>query len=238
MKLFLKLDHMAGLRSAGGGREPEPVVGAALAELEGVGGITIHLHQDRSNVQLRDVQVLKETLSAPLNLELAPSMKNRQHAFDLRPQIITLVREPRDVHADRWPLDKEDGDQITSFIESLEEADIIPSVLIKPSVDAVRWANRLKTSNIMIDTTTYCHAKTDKEMSSLYEKLYDCIRIGHKLGMEVHAGGGIDYRNVGRLAQLPLDAIHIGHGIVGRAVLVGMSKAVCDMLLLIEKASK
>ena len=124
MQLYVKLDHVAGLRSAGGGREPEPSIAASLAELEGAKGITLHLHSDRATVQLRDIRVLLETLSIPLNLELSISTKNRQHAFDLRPAAITLVREPMDVKADRWPLEVEDKGGVASFIEALKEADI------------------------------------------------------------------------------------------------------------------
>jgi len=235
VKLFLKVDHIAGLRTAGGAREPEPAVAASLAELEGVEGITIHLHQDRASVQLRDVQVLKETLSVPLNLELAPSTKNRQHAFDLRPDSVTLVQEPHDVRADRWPLNQDDREQVNTFVKSLREADIVPSMLVKPSIDAVRWAHRMNTEIIMIDTTAFTQAKTSHEQKKLFEKLSDCARLSRKLGMSVHIGGGIGYRNIAMLGQLKVDAIHVGYSIVARSVLVGIPKAVRDMMAALEK---
>ncbi len=234
-QLYLKLDHIAGLRSAGGGREPEPAVAASLAELEGVGGITIHLHSDRSTVHLRDIQVLKETLSVPLNLELTPSMKNRQHALDLRPDSITLIKEPMDVRADRWPLDMGDRDPISTFIEPLKDGDILSSLLVKPSIDSVRWAGRIGPDILMLDTSSFALAKTTKEKHDLFQTLQDCVRLGRKLNMDIHAGGGLGYRNVSQIAQLNISSIHVGHAVVARAVMVGMAKAVRDLIAAMGK---
>jgi len=235
VRLYFKLDHVAHLRSTGGGKEPEPAVAASLAELEGASGITIHLHQDRSSVQIRDVQVLKETLSVPLNLELSPGLKNKQNAFDLRPDSVTLVQEPKDVKSDRWPLNSDNKEAIASMIQELEEADIISALLIKPSIDSVRWAHRLKSRIVTLDTTVYSRAKTEKEIKILSNNISDCVRLGKKLGMEVHAAGGIDYRNISGLSRLSLDAVHIGYGIVARSMLVGVTKAVGDMMYRMEK---
>lgn len=235
MKLFFKLDHIAWLRFAGGGKEPEPAVAASLAELEGASGITIHLHQDRANVQIRDVQVLKETLSVPLNLELSPSLKNKQNAFDLRPHSVTLVQEPKDVKTDRWPLNMDEKDILAPMIAELSEAEIVPALLIKPSIDAVRSAHRMRARIITLDTTVYSRAKTEKEIRILTDSITDCVRLGQKLGMEVHAAGGINYRNISDLATIKLDAVHIGYSIVARSMLVGVARAVKDMISRMEK---
>ncbi len=236
MKLYLKVDHVAGMRSAGGGREPEPAVAAALAELEGIEGVTIHLHSDRAYVKLRDIQVLKETLSVPLNLELAASNKNREHAFDLRPQSVTLVQEPKDVKSDRWPLDGKEREPVGAFVSALKEADILPGLLVKPSIDAVRWAHKVGAAVAVIDTVPFTQAKTRKEQEDQYRRLSDCVRLCTKLGMEPHAGGGIDYRNIQYVAKLPFVALHVGHAIVARSLLVGIREAVSDMLSLMERA--
>ena len=237
MQLYVKLDHVAGLRSAGGGREPEPSIAASLAELEGAKGITLHLHSDRATVQLRDIRVLLETLSIPLNLELSISTKNRQHAFDLRPAAITLVREPMDVKADRWPLEVEDKGGVASFIEALKEADIRAGVMIRPEIDAVRWAHKIGAQIIVIDTTSYAMAKTITEQTAQIARLTDCVKLGGKLGLETHASGGINTRNLGELARLRFAVVHIGHALVARALLVGMSRAVRDIIEQIEKES-
>jgi pyridoxine 5-phosphate synthase len=235
VKLFVKLDHICTLRSAGGGREPEPVVAAALAELEGVAGVTLHLHQDRSQVQLRDVQVLKETLSVPLNLELAPSIKNRQHALDLRPEMVTLIQEPRDVRDDRWPLDVADKESVSGFVSAVGDAETKLGIFVKANIDSVRFAQRMKADIVCIDITTLAQAKSGRERDELYERLSDCVRLAGKLGMKVHCGGGVDYRNINLLARLPFDVLHVGHAIVARAIMVGMARAVRDMLSEIEK---
>lgn len=236
MKLYFKLDHVATLRQAGGGKEPEPVVAAALAELEGIGGITIHLHADRGNVKLRDVQVLKETLRVPLNLELAPLVKNRQHALDLRPDTLTLVQEPRDVHTDRWPVSVEDRDQLAAFVKSVHEGGLNTAVLVRPQVEAIRLVHKLGVSTLMLDSTAYALTKTPAENDAAFEQLADGVRLGQKLGMEVHVGGGLDYHNLARVASLPVSAVHVGYALVARALLVGVSRAASQMRELIEKA--
>lgn len=235
VRLFVKLDHICGLRSAGGGREPEPVVAASLAELEGVAGVTLHVHQDRSQVQLRDVQVLKETLSVPLNLELAPSIKNRQHALELRPQAVTLIQEPRDVRDDRWPLDLAEKEGIAGFMAATEDAGLEIGLFVKANIDTVRFAQRMKADIVVFDTLTLAQTKPGRERDELFDRLNDCVRLAKKLGMRAHAAGGIDYRNIGLLASLPLDVVHVGHAIAARAIMVGMARAVRDMLSEIEK---
>ena len=237
MKLYFKLDHIATVRSAGGGKEPEPVVAAALAELSGIGGITIHLHADRGNVKLRDVQVLKETLSVPLNLELAPIAKNRQHAFDLRPDLVTVVAEPKDVHADRWPVSLEEREHVGAFVKSVGEADLRVGVLVRPTVEAIRFVHKSGAPVLMLDTTAYAMAKSQSENAAAFELLSDCARLGRKLGLSVHLGGGLDMHNIERLASLPIEAMHVGYAIVARSIFVGVGQATRQMIELIEKAA-
>jgi len=235
VKLYFKLDHVAGLRTAGGGREPDPAIAAALAELEGVDGLTIHLHADRAAVLPRDIQVLKETLTAPLNLELAPTGKNREFAFDQRPHMVTLVQEPKDVRADRAPLEETDRDQATVFLSALKDAGIRGAAFIRPTIDAVRWSNRLQAEIIVLDSSAYTAIRNDRDQREHLSRLADAAKLAAKLGMEVHAAGGIDYRNVSALAALPIAAVHVGHGLTARALLVGIGQAVRDFLRLVEK---
>lgn len=237
MRLFVKLNPVAELRAAGNGLAPDPAIAAAQCELAGADGITMHLSAERLALNLRDVQLVKEIFTGPTNLELAPSLKNRERALELRPYSVTLVDEPSEGQFDRWPLDESLKDSVTGFISALKDADIRAGVFIKPSIDALRWASRVDADIAVIDVGGLGLADSKKESISLFESLMDCARLGAKLNMEIHATGGIGYRNLDDFTCLSFSALHVGHALAARAMMLGYGNAVETMLNSIAKAA-
>ncbi len=238
MELYLKLDPIARLRRDGGGREPNPLAAAMQADLGGVHGLTVHLRPEHSPIQVSDIRILKEAMAIPLNLEIEATNRNRQEAFTLRPDSVTLVRDPRDDAADRWPVDGEESEPAASFCQALADADIRPGAFIKAALDSVKWASRVGARFVILDTTVFNRAKSVRERDRIRETLFDCARLAGKLGMDAHLAGGVDYRNMGDLLGLPVQCLHVGNALAARAVLVGMERAVERMLHLMEIKTK
>jgi pyridoxine 5-phosphate synthase len=231
MKLHVNIDHVATVRQARGGSQPDPVTAALMCELAGAHGITCHLREDRRHVNNRDVRLLREQLTTVLNLEMAATKEMVDIALETRPEIVTLVPEKREERTTEGGLDlAAHRATLQPVIARLGDAGIAVSLFVDPTAANVRLARELGAPRVELHTGDYAHARGPAAEREL-ERLATATEEGLAVGLHVAAGHGLDYQNVGRVASIPgVDELDIGHSIVSRAVFVGLERAVRDML--------
>jgi pyridoxine 5-phosphate synthase len=235
-RLGVNVDHVATLRQARRAQEPDPVHAAVLAELGGAHGITVHLRADRRHIQDRDVELLKQMVKTRLNMELAASQEMIRVALTVRPNQVTLVPERREEVTTEGGLDVVlNSVQLKPTVHTLREGGIRVSLFVDPDLEQVKQAHRVDAEAVEVNTAAYSEARDERARGAALQKLVDAARLGRKLGLEVHAGHGLDYRNVRPVALVSeLSELNIGHSIVARSVLVGMERAVREMLAAME----
>jgi pyridoxine 5-phosphate synthase len=232
--LGVNVDHIATIRQARGGREPDPVSGATLAEIAGAHGITAHLREDRRHIQDRDIYILKQVVATRLNLEMAATPDIIKIAIDVLPFMVTLVPERREERTTEGGLTVAGKERdFTAALESFRNNNILVSLFIDPDLHQIKAARRLGATHIELHTGYYANAKGQASIDEL-ERLRDAALVARKLGLRVNAGHGLNYYNVSPVARIEgMEELNIGHSIISRAVLVGMERAVQDMLTLI-----
>jgi pyridoxine 5-phosphate synthase len=232
LRLGVNIDHVATVRQARRAAEPDPVHAAVLAELGGADGITVHLRGDRRHVQDRDVEVLRQTVRTRLNLEMATTQEMTRVALTVKPHQVTLVPERREEVTTEGGLDVVlNSVQVRPVMKTLQEARIDVSLFVDPELEQVKEAHKLDAHAVEINTATWAEAAGPREREAALRRITDAARLARKLGLAVHAGHGLDYRNVGGVAALTeITELNIGHAIVARAVLVGMERAVREMV--------
>jgi pyridoxine 5-phosphate synthase len=229
-ELGVNIDHIATIREARKTYEPDPVWAAALAELGGAEGITIHLREDRRHIQERDVRVLRESVHCLLNLELACDNDVLQIACDTRPDQATLVPEKREEVTTEGGLDVvTQREAAVRAVDRLKSAGIRVSLFLDPDERQIAAAAELGADAVELHTGQYALARQEAQHREL-EKLAAAGRQIVSLGMRLHAGHGLNYLNVVPVARLQdMRELNIGHSIVARAVMVGMRQAVHEM---------
>jgi pyridoxine 5-phosphate synthase len=235
--LFVGLDHLAALRQAGVARDPDPVIAAALAELAGAGGITITLGRERTGMQERDLRLLRETARAPLNVCLPPQDEWVKLALAVRPDLVTLVPETREGLGAERGLDVEDRrGELARIIEMLKSAGIPLSVLVEAAPGQVKAAQRAGTAAVQLHTGRFCWADNPAARAAELDRLVNAAKLAHKLGLTVHAGGGLGPETLGEIAPIAeIGAVHVGHAFIARALLVGISEAVRHLLRILSR---
>ncbi len=235
-RLGVNVDHVATVRQARRVAEPDPVTAAALAELAGAEGITVHLREDRRHIQDRDVEILRQTVKTRLNLEMAATDEMVAIALRLRPDCVTLVPERREELTTEGGLDVcLQRNHLQRQVGLLRDAGLSVSLFIDPELEQVKGAHRVGADTIEIHTGAYCEAKDLKRVAAELSRIETAIRAGHKLGLGVNAGHGLDYRNLPAVVALGgVEEFNIGHSIIARAVLVGMESAVREMVALVK----
>ncbi len=233
MRLGVNVDHIATIRQARRAKEPDPVTAALLAELAGADQITVHLREDRRHIQERDVRLLRGLVKTCLNLEMAAADEMLRMALDILPDSATLVPEKREELTTEGGLEVEGNrERLSPLVSALKGAGIRVSLFIDPSPSQVKGSHRVGANSIEIHTGRYADAKDEAERSTELEKIVDAAKLASRMGLSVHAGHGLDYQNVGRIAEIgEIEELNIGHSIVGRATLIGMEMAVRQMLL-------
>ena len=224
--LGVNLDHIATLRQARGGKEPDPVQAAVIAELAGAHGITAHLREDRRHIQDRDVYLLKQTVSTRLNLEMAATPEIVKIAVDVLPFMVTLVPEKREERTTESGLHINGKERdLEKSIESFSNNNIIVSLFIDPDLQQIKAAKRTGATHIELHTGYYANAKGQACFDEL-ERLRDATLVGRKLGLHVNAGHGLNYHNVLQVSKIDgMEELNIGHSIISRAVLVGLDRS-------------
>jgi pyridoxine 5-phosphate synthase len=213
------------------------VTAAALAELAGAECIVVHLREDRRHIKDRDLRILRETVKTALNMEMAATEEMIQIASQIKPLVSTLVPEKREELTTEGGLDVVGNrKRVETAIKALTGAGIKVSLFIDPDVEQIQASQDVGADAIEIHTGSYCEAKTPLEVDEELQQVIVAARQAHGLGLEVKAGHGLNYFNVGRIADIPeIAELSIGHSIVARAVLVGLERAVRDMIALIQR---
>jgi pyridoxine 5-phosphate synthase len=232
VRLGVNIDHVATLRQARRAPEPDPVHAAVLAELGGADGITVHLRGDRRHIQDRDVELLRKVVKTRLNVEMAATQEMVRIALTVKPDQVTLVPERREELTTEGGLDVVlNSTQLKPVVKMLEEGGIGVSLFVDPDPEQVKECHRIGARAFEINTASYADARDPRAQAAALRKVHDAVKLGAKLGLRVHAGHGLTYQNVRAMAALPeMEELNIGHNIVARAVLVGMDRAVREMI--------
>jgi len=238
MILGVNIDHVATLRQARLGQEPDPVYAATLAVLGGADGITLHLREDRRHVNDRDLEVLRGTVLVELNLEMAATDEMVKIALEAKPDMVTLVPEKRAELTTEGGLNlSASRDQLRKSIGRIREKGIPVSLFINPDFEDIDYSRELGADMVEIHTGLYSNAKGQMQREEL-KKVIDAVAKANEIGLLANAGHGLNYSNVKPVASLRgIRGLYIGHSVVARAVLVGMEKAVRQMKEIIERAT-
>jgi pyridoxine 5-phosphate synthase len=233
--LGVNIDHVATVRQARQTNEPDPVWAAAEAQLGGADGITFHLREDRRHINDRDAELLKQTVTCKLNMEMSIAAPIVRIAERLRAEQCTLVPERREELTTEGGLDVVRlARRIKPVVARLAGRGIEISAFIEPIADQVRASADVGCHAVELWTGEYAHARGPRARKAALKHLAESIELGRQLGMLVHGGHGLTYTNVGPVAALPgFSEFNIGHSIVSRAVFVGLREAVREMKALV-----
>ncbi|GAB4389851.1 MAG: pyridoxine 5'-phosphate synthase [Thermodesulfovibrionales bacterium] len=239
MILGVNIDHVATLRQARVGIEPDPLMAAPLAVLGGADGITVHLREDRRHINDRDLRLLREVVPVELNLEMAATSEMLKIAAATKPDMATLVPEKRQELTTEGGLDlKGQKSKIKAAVRKLKDSGIPVSLFINPDLDDIEEAAKVEADMIEIHTGMYANAAGPRRESELM-RIHNAVGFACEKGLMVNAGHGLNYQNVCRVAAIRgLRGLYIGHSIISRAVLVGLERAVREMKGLVEKAAR
>jgi pyridoxine 5-phosphate synthase len=237
MRLAVNIDHFATLREARKHAEPEPVLAALLAEQAGAEGIVCHLRSDRRHIKERDLLLLREAVKTKLNLEMAATAEMQKIALKVKPDVVSLVPERREELTTEGGLNVVAGRvHLGPFARRLRKAGIRVSIFIDPDVGQIRTAGELGVDLVEINTGKYADLKPGIARDEALAQVIEAAEYGRGLGLEVHAGHGLDYHNVLPIVAIPqISELSIGFSIVARAAIVGLDKAVREMRALVEK---
>jgi len=234
MRLCINIDHIATLREARGGLEPDPVTAAHICELAGADGIVCHLREDRRHINDRDLRLLRETVKTKLDLEMAATDDIVKIAIETLPELVTFVPERRQ------ELTTEGGVDVLGHMHHLRDViaemhrhEIEVSLFIDPVLEQVESAGEIEADKIEIHTGEFAGARTEKEQMELLEIVRTAAARAKELGMGVNAGHGLNYLNIIPFRSVTeIDEVSIGHSIISRAVFVGLDRAVREMIAL------
>jgi len=234
-RLYINIDHVATVRQARRGDEPDPVAAARLCEKAGADGITAHLREDRRHIQDVDIERLATEVTTVLNLEMACTDEMLSIATRLRPHQVTLVPERREEITTEGGLDvSRDVKRLRDGLARLNDAGIRTSLFIAPHRDAIERSRELGAAAVELHTGQYAHCAGD---SQTLNALRDGSRLGADLGLSVHAGHGLTVANVRPVAAIPeIEELNIGHAVVSRAIFVGLVEAVHELRRVMDEA--
>jgi len=235
-RLSVNIDHIATIRQARKGVEPDPVAAAVIAELAGAEGVIAHLREDRRHVQDRDLRLLRETVRTKLNLEMAATDEMRRIALEVKPDFATLVPEKREELTTEGGLEVASRiDYMKSYVGRLREGGIVVSLFVDPDPGQIAAARKSGADWVEIHTGAYANAKAEREQEREFQKIAEGAKLAASLGLRVGAGHGLNYINVRRIARIPeVEELNIGHSIIARAALMGIDRAVREMTGLIS----
>lgn len=240
IRLGVNIDHVATVRQARRGQEPDPVAAAILALLGGADGITIHLREDRRHIQDRDLRLLRPVVTHRLNLEMAAVDVIAELACECKPNEATLVPERRQELTTEGGLDVAANEQaIARIVKRLQGTGIEVSLFIDPDHRQIDAARRLGVQAIEIQTARYSEAQTPADVARELAALKQATEQAVAAGLHVHMGHGLSYYNVQAVAAIAgVEELNIGHSIISRAVLVGMERAVREMKQAIDEGER
>jgi pyridoxine 5-phosphate synthase len=240
MKLSINIDHIATLRNARGGIEPDPIAAAEVCEAAGADGIVVHLREDRRHIKDRDVVTLRKTVKTKLDLEMGANEDIIAIALRVIPDLITLVPEKRQELTTEGGLDVvSQKEKLKSVIDRFRMKKIPVSLFINPDRAQIDASREIGAEMIELHTGEYSEAKDAREAERLLAVLQRAADYGKSVGLGINAGHGLNYVNVLPVARIrSVDEMSIGHAIVSRAAFVGLEKAVGEMIALVKEGHR
>ncbi|MFQ5709588.1 MAG: pyridoxine 5'-phosphate synthase [bacterium] len=237
VRLGVNIDHVATVREARKGKLPDPVAAAIAAEMAGADGIVCHLREDRRHIKDKDLYLLKEIVKTHLNLEMAATDEMIGRATEVVPDMVTLVPEKREEITTEGGLDVDTNfDWIEEVVNQLRAHNIVTSLFIDPDIHQIKAAARCGADYVELHTGLYANAEDLSAAADQLENLRSMAMAASKLGLGVSAGHGLNYSNVREILQIDqIEELNIGHAIVAKAVMVGMERAVREMLEIIRR---
>ena len=238
LKLGINIDHVATIRNARGVLHPEPLKAALIAQNAGADNITAHLREDRRHISDIDIKKLVKTLRIPLNLEMAPTNEMLNIAISSKVKRVCLVPEKRKEITTEGGLDVlKNKKKIFNFVKKLKKNNIKVSIFVDPNIEQISVCSNLNVSSVEIHTGEFCDNKKNKRYE--YEKLKKSAMFAKKNNLECHAGHGISYKTVRRIAEIKeISELNIGHFIIGEAIFVGLKKSILKMRKIIDNSRK
>lgn len=236
MRLCINIDHVATLREARGGVEPDPVTAAHVCELAGADGIVCHLREDRRHINDRDLRLLRETVKTKLDLEMAATDEIVRIAIETLPELATLVPERRQELTTEGGLDvRGHKHHLRDVVAELQQHEIEVSLFVDPIPGQIEAAREVGADKIEIHTGEYANARNERQARELLEVVRKAADLAGQLGLGVNAGHGLNYLNVSPLTTIPeIEEVSIGHAILAHAMFVGLDRAVREMRALLR----
>jgi pyridoxine 5-phosphate synthase len=235
MRLCINIDHIATLREARGGVEPDPVTAAHICELAGADGIVCHLREDRRHINDRDLRLLRDTIKTKLDLEMAAVDEIVRMAIDTLPELVTFVPERRQELTTEGGLDvRGHRHHLRDVIAEMHRHEIQVSLFVDPVVEQIEAAREVEADKIEIHTGEYANARTERQQLELLEVVRTAAQHAAELGMGINAGHGLNYLNIIPFRTIEeIEEVSIGHAVISRAVFVGLDRAVREMVGLV-----
>jgi pyridoxine 5-phosphate synthase len=237
LRLGINIDHVATVRNARGGDNPDPVRAACIAQEAGADGITAHLREDRRHISDGDIERLVEALTIPLNLEMAATDEMLAIALKYKPHAACIVPENRAERTTEGGIDcVGQFARLKPIVAALSDAGIRVSMFIEPDRKQIDAARNLGAPVVELHTGAYAHA-TGEAREKLLRHIQHGAEFGDSLGLEIHAGHGLTYDNVKPIAAVPqIRELNIGHFLMGEAMFVGLTRAMHQMRVLMDEA--
>jgi pyridoxine 5-phosphate synthase len=236
MRLAVNIDHVATLRNARGGNEPDPVTAAQVAELAGAEGIVCHLREDRRHIRDRDLRLLRSVVKTKLDLEMGAAEEIIGIALDVVPDLVTLVPERRQELTTEGGLDVAGQKKFLKDVVNQFHGKNIPvSLFVDPVPMQIEAAREVGADVVELHTGEYANARKERDIQECLVALKQAAKLGKSLGLGVNAGHGLNYMNTGPVASITeIDELSIGHAVITRAIFVGIERAVREMLVLVK----
>ena len=230
IRLGVNIDHVATIRNARGGTHPDPVEAAILAEKAGAHGITIHLREDRRHIRDEDLKRLKKEIKLPINLEMAATEEMLEIALKIKPNAVCIVPEKRQEVTTEGGLDVIKNEKILSeIIKKIHTKKIRVSLFIDANEPQINMAKKIGADIIEIHTGEFCH-KIGQAQTAEFQKIKACARLAETLGLECHAGHGLNYQTAKKIAKIPqITELNIGHFLIGEAIFDGLATVIKKM---------
>ncbi|MBI4428694.1 MAG: pyridoxine 5'-phosphate synthase [Ignavibacteriales bacterium] len=237
MRLAINIDHIATLRNARGGHDPDPVEAALICEKAGAVGIVCHLREDRRHIKDRDVQLLRKKVESKLDLEMAATPEIIRIAVDVKPDLVTLVPEKRQELTTEGGLDVVgQKEYLKGVIDTFHSHRIQVSLFVDPTEPQLDASKDIGTDMIEIHTGEYAEAVSPRDKRTQLKRIKSVAKYGKFLGLGVNAGHGLGYSNIKPVAAIKeIDEVSIGHAIIVRAMFVGLERAVKEMIKLVKE---
>lgn len=234
--LNVNIDHIATLRQARRGKEPDPVTAAVFCELAGANGIVCHLREDRRHINDRDVELLRYVVQTKLDLEMAAVEEIIQIALKRKPDIVTIVPERRMELTTESGLDvAADINKYKTLVDRMHEKEILVSFFVEPEKSQIEASLEVGADMVELHTGTYANSTKEDNQTKEWNRLKEAANFAKNLGLKVAAGHGLNYQNVSRICSIPsITELSIGYSIISRATFVGIQNAVREMIDLIR----